>query len=229
MVNYYELLKKAAEEKTEKIQREIAKVEKVLAMAIKNLDKEQTIESGLKHRMETLKSNTDTALTSDALSFEGYKKSLRSLTIDLAVSEEALKDLNRIIPERRASLASLQKDLITTLRIVVAELVPIGDKTIGRLMDAAEHERLMWMDSVEKLHKDYDLPWIFNDERLIIGAWPAAESVSLNPTGEQAKDLEPPKPEIVEFKLPEPVEIDEPAVEPGTFEGCMVKGSRLKK
>ena len=51
----------------------------------------------------------------------------------------------------------------------------------------------------------------------------------MNPTGEQAKDLEPPKPEIVEFKPPEPVEIAEPAVEPGTFEGCMVKGSRLKK
>ena len=206
MVNYYELLKKAAAEKTEKIQREIAKLEKVLAMALKNLDKEQTIESGLKHRMETLKSNTDTALTSDTLSFEGYKKSLRSLTIDLAVSEEALADLNRIIPERRTALASLKRDLITTLRIVVAETVPIGDRAIGELLTQAENERNQWIEDVYRLHRDFELSFIFNDERLIIGSWPAAESVSMNPTGEQAKDLEPakeaPLPQIVEFTSP---------------------------
>ena len=221
MVNYYELLKKAAAEKTEKIQREIAKLEKVLAMALKNLDKEQTIESGLKHRMETLKSNTDAALTSDTLSFEGYKKSMRTLTVDLGVSKEALKDLARIIPERRTALASLKRDLITTLRIVVAETVPIGDRAIGELLTQAENERNQWIEDVYRLHRDFELSFIFNDERLIIGAWPAAESVSMNPTGEQVKDIEP---QIKEFVSP--AEIVEPV---STFEGCMVKGSRLKK
>ena len=227
MVDYYKLLKEKAAEKTEAIQKDIAKVEKVLAMALKNLDKEQAIESGLKHRMETLKSNTDAALTSDTLSYEAYKKSMRTLTIDLGVSEEALRDLARIIPARRTALESLKKDLITTLIICVAELVPTGDAVIGELLDAAELERTTWMEDVHKLHKDYNLPFIFNDERLIIGSWPAAEPISLNPKGEQVQDFEPPK----ETPLPAEIvvqSIDE--VEPDdTFEDAMTPGTRHKK
>ena len=206
MVNYYELLKAKAKERTAKYLQKIAEIEKTLVAAQKNLDSEKSAEQSLSGHIERLKAKSSDFLTDDKMSFERFKKDLRKNTVDLEISQESIRILEgNIIPEKRKLLESTQKDLELTLRILTTETVAVAEKVIGDLLRQAEAERESFIDAVHQIHKDYGLTFTFNSERLVPGSWPASEKLELKP----ATGIQTVEPEVAE------IDSVEPAMSPG--------------
>ena len=214
-MDYYTQLSQKAKERTAKHLQKIAEIEKTLTAAIKNLDSEKSAEKSLSGHIERLKARSSDFLTDDKMSFERFKKDLRKNAVDLEISQESIRILEGIIlPEKRKLLESTQKDLELTLRILTTETVAVAEKVIGDLLRQAEAERESFIDAVKKMHEDYGLTFVFNDERLVPGAWPASEQLELKPAiGIQTVEPEVAEPVIREFEK----EIDsvEPAMSPG--------------
>ena len=176
MTTYHEDFKLKADDKCRLLHKTVSDLSKHLPKVRKRLQDEMDNRDSLQRRLEKLQELSIESLSGDVLSFEKFKASMKKLNVELAVSEEVVRNLETsILPNAEARL----KDAETNLRIVLNQLIhetrPIADEKINEFLRSCVNERENFLDAWRAIYNDFGLHLIVSDEAICPGIWATDE------------------------------------------------------
>lgn len=176
MTTYHEDFKLKADDKCRLLHKTVSDLSKHLPKVRKRLQDEMDNRDSLQRRLEKLQELSIESLSGDVLSFEKFKASMKKLNVELAVSEEVVRNLETsILPNAEARLRDSEQNLKIVLEQLIHETRPIADAKINEFLRSCVNERENFLDAWRAIYNDFGLHLIVSDEAICPGIWATDE------------------------------------------------------